>query len=131
MTGVSGKLTVAAWAVLGVGSGLTMAVAAWLLISPEVGPPPAFPWQDKVFHFIAFGALTGPAMLALPKRYAPFWLAHMAALGAGIEIVQQRMGEGRTGSVTDFLADLAGIAAAYVIARLVRARLETSAPVRA
>lgn len=108
------------WAVLGVCSGLAMALAAWLLIAPDVGPPPLFPYQDKVFHLICFGGLTGPAVLALPRRYAPFWLAHMIALGGGIEIVQTLSRKGRQGDVTDFLADLVGIALAFVIARMLR-----------
>ena len=89
-----------------------MALAAWLLIAPDVGPPLAFPFQDKVFHVIAFGCLTGPAVLALPRRYMWFWAAHMLALAAGIEIVQTLGGEGRSGSVWDFLADVVGVALA-------------------
>ncbi len=68
------------WAVLGAISGLGMALAAWLLIAPTAGPPPAFPFQDKVFHAVAFACLTGPAVLVLPPRYLWFWLAHMVAL---------------------------------------------------
>jgi len=111
-------------AILGVGSGLAMALAAYLLIAPDVGPPPLFPFQDKLFHLIAFAALCGPAVLALPKKYMWFWLAHMLALGAGIEIVQALGHNHRTGSVWDFLADVAGIALALGIGRLIRARFE-------
>ena len=101
-----------------------MALAAWLLIAPDVGPPPAFPFQDKVFHIIAFAALTGPAVLALPRRYLGFWVAHMLAVGAGIEIVQMLDGEGRNGSVWDFLADAVGVALALGLGRLIRSRFE-------
>lgn len=118
-----GRMTVALWIGLGVCSGLGMALAAWLLIAPDIGPPPAFPFQDKVFHFIAFACLTGPAALVLPGRYLWFWLAHMLALGAGIEVVQQLGEEGRSGSVWDFLADTAGVAAAVPVARWIRALL--------
>jgi hypothetical protein len=110
--------------VLGVGSGLCMALAAFLLIAPDVGPPPVFPFQDKVFHAIAFACLTGPAVLVLPRKYLWVWLAHMAALGIGIEIVQSMGDNARTGSVWDFLADVVGIAAALGIGRLIRARVE-------
>lgn len=122
------RATWISWAVLGAISGFGMALAAWLLIAPDVGPPPAFPYQDKVFHIIAFGALTGPAVLALPKRYLWFWLAHMLALGAGIEVVQAKMGEGRSGDPFDLLADCIGIALAYLIARLIRRTFESRTP---
>ena len=72
-----------------------MAYAAFILIAPDVGPPPLFPYQDKVFHAVAFAALTAPAVLVLPVRYLVFWVAHMAALGSGIEVVQAMGGGAR------------------------------------
>lgn len=110
----------ALWCILGVVSGLGMAIAAWLLIAPTPGPPPTIPFQDKIFHVLAFGCLTGPAVLVLPSRYHWFWLAHMAALGGGIELVQGRMGQGRTADPVDFFADLVGIALAVLIGRYIR-----------
>jgi hypothetical protein len=112
------------WGVIGVISGLGMAMAAQLLIAPDVGPPPMFPFQDKVFHVVMFGCLTGPGVLVLPRRYLWFWLAHMVALGGGIEIVQARGGEGRSGDVLDFIADCVGIAAALGVGRWLRTRFE-------
>ncbi|HEX5007994.1 MAG TPA: hypothetical protein VFV70_12825 [Hyphomonadaceae bacterium] len=109
---------------LGIGSGLAMALAAYLLIAPQVGPPPVIPFQDKLFHAIVFAALTGPAVLVLPRKYLWFWVAHMLALGAGIEIVQPMADTGRTGSLWDFLADLAGIALALGFCRAIRSRVE-------
>lgn len=108
------------WCSLGVVSGLGMAIAAWLLIAPTPGPPPTIPFQDKIFHVLAFACLTGPAVLVLPPRFLWFWLAHMAALGGGIELVQGRMGQGRTADPVDFLADLAGIGLAVLIGRSIR-----------
>lgn len=122
---MQGRTTPIVWATLGAISGFGMAVAAWLLLAPNVGPPPLFPFQDKVFHIIAFGCLTGPAILVLPGRYSWFWLAHMLALGAGIEWVQMKMGEGRMADPLDFLADAAGIGLAFLIGRLIRQRFET------
>jgi len=106
--------------VLGACSGGAMAYAAYVLISPTVGPPPLFPYQDKVFHAVCFGALTGPAALVLPKRYLWIWIAHMVLLGIGIEVVQAKWIPERTGSVLDFLADAVGIALAVWIGRSVR-----------
>lgn len=122
---MQGRAMFAVWAVLGAISGIEMSLAAWLLLAPNVGPPPLIPFQDKLFHLIAFGCLTGPAVLVLPKPYSWFWLAHMLALGAGIEWVQARMGEGRTADPVDFLADAIGIGLAFLVARLIRRRFET------
>lgn len=118
----AGSVTVSLWAqlVLGACSGGAMAYAAFILIAPDVGPPPLFPFQDKVFHAVAFGALTGPAVLVLPGRLLWFWVAHMVMLGGGIEVVQALGGDGRTASVWDFLADLVGIAAAVWLGRWIR-----------
>lgn len=110
----------------GGGSGLAMALAALLLIAPYAGPPPAFPFQDKIFHAVVFACLTGPGVLVLPRRYLWFWLAHMVALGAGIEVVQPMAEASRNGSVWDFLADLAGIALALGVGRMIRSRMEAS-----
>jgi hypothetical protein len=115
-------VTVSLWGqlVLGACSGLAMAYAAFILIAPDVGPPPLFPFQDKVFHAVAFAGLTGPAVLVLPRRLLWFWLAHMVMLGGGIEVVQALGHEGRQASVWDFLADLVGIAAATGAGRAIR-----------
>jgi len=121
---MQGRTNWISWAVLGAISGFGMALAAWVLLAPNVGPPPLFPYQDKVFHIVAFGCLTGPAILVLPRPYSWFWLAHMIALGAGIEFVQARMGEGRSADPLDFLADCIGIALALVIGRLIRRMFE-------
>lgn len=110
--------------VLGLISGLGMALAAFLLIAPEVGPPPLLPFQDKLFHMVAFACLTGPAVLVLPRQYLWFWAAHMMALGAGIEVAQAMRDEGRSGDLLDFVADCAGIAAALGVGRWLRGRFE-------
>ncbi len=114
----------AMWAGLGVVSGLGMALAAWLFIAPDVGPPPAIPFQDKIFHAVAFACLAGPGVLVLPRRYLWFWVAHMVALGGGIELVQARGDEGRSGDVLDFAADVVGILVALGVGRWLRARFE-------
>ena len=115
------------WSAFGIASGLAMALAAWLLIAPTPGPPPVIPFQDKIFHVVAFAALTGPGVLALPARYLWFWVAHMVALGAGIEIVQSMMGAGRQGDVVDFIADGLGITLAVAIGRWMRRRFGENA----
>ena len=114
----------AVFLVLGALSGFGMAVAALYFIAPVDGPPPSIPFQDKIFHAVSFACLTGPGVLVLPRRYLWFWVAHMAALGGGIELVQARAGEGRSGDVLDFAADLVGIVVALVIGRWLRSRFE-------
>jgi hypothetical protein len=123
--GASGRRDIVIRISLGVASGLGMALAALLMIAPYAGPPPAFPFQDKVFHVLVFACLTGPGVLVLPKKYLWFWLAHMIALGAGIEVVQPMGDAGRAASIWDFLADLAGIVLALGVGRAIRTRMET------
>lgn len=101
-------------------SGGAMAYAAYVLTAPGIGPPPMFPYQDKVFHAACFAVLTGPGVLVLPRRHLWFWIGHMAFLGIGIEVVQWKYIPTRTGSVEDFLADAVGIAAAFFVARAIR-----------
>ncbi|RYZ15024.1 MAG: hypothetical protein EON61_01430 [Alphaproteobacteria bacterium] len=113
--------------VLGVISGFGMALAAFLLIAPDVGPPPLLPFQDKLFHAVAFACLTGPAVLVLPRQYLWFWVAHMVALGGGIEVAQAMGDEGRSGDVADFVADCVGIVAALGVGRWIRGRFEAGA----
>lgn len=112
------------WSVLGVISGFGMALAAFLLIAPDVGPPPLLPFQDKIFHAVAFGCLTGPAVLALPRQYMWFWAAHMVALGAGIEVAQAMGDEGRSGDVLDLVADCVGIFGSLALGRWIRGKFE-------
>jgi hypothetical protein len=113
--------------VLGAVSGFGMAVAALMFIAPVDGPPPAIPFQDKIFHAVSFACLTGPGVLVLPKRYLWFWLAHMVVLGAGIEWAQARSDLGRSGDVMDFIADCVGIAVACGVGRWVRGQFERGA----
>ena len=118
------RKTFAVWVALGAVSGFGMAVAALMFIAPVDGPPPAIPFQDKIFHALAFACLTGPGVLVLPKRYLWFWLAHMVVLGAGIEWAQARSDLGRSGDIADFIADCVGIAVAYGAGRWIRAWFE-------
>ncbi len=91
--------------------------------SAGIGPPPLFRFQDKVFHAVCFGILTGPGVLVLPKRYLWFWLGqHGLPSGFGIEVVQWKYIPTRTGSIEDFAADAVGIAAAVFVARAIRGR---------
>lgn len=113
---------------LGAVSGFGMALAAWVFVAPVSGSPPFMPFQDKVYHALAFACLTLPGVLALPRRYLWFWLAHMVVLGVGIEWVQTRSDVMRSGDMVDFLADCVGIAVAYGVGRWIRGRFEGAGP---
>jgi len=115
---------VVAFVLLGAVSGFGMALAAWVFVAPVLEAPPGFPFQDKVYHAMAFACLTLPGVLVLPKRYLWFWVAHMAVLGAGIEWVQTRGNVNRSGDVVDFLADCVGIAVALGVGRWIRWAIE-------
>ncbi len=52
----------------------------------------------------------------------------MIALGGGIELVQARMGEGRTGDLLDFAADVVGVLLAMAIGRWIRRRFAEKSP---
>lgn len=114
------RLSLLAQLVMAVCSGGAMAYAAYILTTADAGPPQLFAFDDKVFHAVCFAALAGPGVLVLPKRYLPFWMMHFVVFGAGIEFVQAVWIPARTGSVGDFLADVAGILAAVSAGRMIR-----------
>ena len=120
----AGRRARAVWSALGLVSGAGTAAAAWLLLSPGA-PTPGFVFGDKAWHVLGFAALAGPGALALPRRHLAFWLGHVTALAAAIEVVQTLDNKGREGSVWDFLAGAVGIAMAAIVARLIRRRFET------
>lgn len=113
----------AAQVALGVVSGLAFALLAFLLMGQEPGPPPLIPFQDKLFHFIAFAGVTAPGVLVLPRRYWPFWLAHMVLVAVGTEIFQSFVYDPRSTSVWDALADFAGIAASTAVCDFIRRKV--------
>jgi len=108
---------------LGALSGLGLAVGVFLFVAPDTWTPGAVRLDDKLLHVLAFACLAGPGVIALPGRYLWFWLGHMAVLAAGIEWVQANTGFGRSGDVADILADLAGLALAFLAGRWIRRRL--------
>ena len=101
-------------------SGVTLALILWLTLAPHPTGDvkiTLFPGADKVVHGIMFGVLTlaicvdtmrfsGWKELSLPT-------IGMIALGSGffgiiIELIQEKMGMGRTLEIMDMLADGAG-----------------------
>ena len=85
-----------------------------LIPSTPSGAPMFF---DKVLHFGAFFVFTGLAMLALPRTRLFHIVTAVTAYGILIEILQGSMGMGRTASLFDILANIAGtgvIAGAWI-----------------
>jgi len=86
----------------------------WLLSAePSLSViPPLIPNQDKIFHFIEFGAFGATLWLNRGiSRRGLMPLFAIAALWAGTDEIHQSFVPGRDCSVLDFAADLTGAAA--------------------
>jgi len=103
----------------------------WKLLEPSPVPESlndAIPFDlkfiaSKIAHVGGYTFLTLlAAWLPLPRRQ--FWLVVglLALHGAASEILQDAMGLGRTGKVTDVLIDLFGISLGLLILRLAATR---------
>lgn len=64
---------------------------------------------DKVLHFGAYGVLAGLARLGWPKLWGGWLFLLLGIFGIVIEILQHNMALGRTGSLADTAANLAGV----------------------
>lgn len=102
--------------------GLTLTVMvtviiAGLMLLPVTAPTVVGDQSDKLYHIIAFGALTFPsALLHLPLSRLVLIFAIL--FGALIEVIQPYVG--RTGSWDDFLTDVLGALLGWASARLIR-----------
>ena len=88
---------------------LVLAFVLWGSLTP--GHAPGGGRYDKLQHFAAYALLAGAGLVALPDRPRAV-LAAVALLGAGVEGLQAVLPLGRTGSLLDLCADLAGAAVA-------------------
>lgn len=87
--------------------GLVGAITFFLLL--EVKPTPQTWPKDKLEHAIAFALLTYLGVKAYPK-YGLYICLGLAIYGGLMEQAQSLLTQTRTGSMEDWLADLAGIA---------------------
>ena len=76
---------------------------------------------DKLQHFVAYGLLAALGFAARGRRSLSV-LAVLAAMGAAIEALQATLTAGRQGSGLDLLANLAGLALAWIAATLLLRR---------
>lgn len=72
------------------------------------------PHADKLLHFGAYAVLAGMARLGWPRQWGGWIFLGLAVFGIAIELAQHTMDLGRTGSLADTIANLAGAAAALV-----------------
>lgn len=90
--------------------GLVAAITFFLLL--EVKPTPQTWPKDKLTHIIIFALLTYLGLKAHPK-HGLYICTGLAVYGGLLESAQSLMTQTRTGSIGDWLADLAGIAFAF------------------
>jgi VanZ family protein len=101
-----------------------------LTLGPFQGAEEMFLLNDKSAHAIAFGSLTAVAFIAFPRLRRFDMARTVVLLGGAIELAQ--LVTGRSASLTDWLADVAGVAMIYlpsqieVLRRLARERGDDS-----
>jgi VanZ family protein len=100
---------------------LTVTIAV-LVFGPYGGLEQKFGFTDKEAHVLAFYALTGLSLLALPKIRNWDVALICLAIGAIIEVVQAMVG--RDGNIADWLAD--GLGISLVMAPLVMQSMRRS-----
>ena len=98
---------------------LTLTVIAYLSLAPatEVPLPDT---SDKAKHFVAYLVLGGALGISLGPRRGLYALIFATAYGIVLEIAQDVMDTGREGSITDALANAAGVACGVWAAKLLR-----------
>ena len=113
---------VVGWALLAA----VLLVQARLLYAPDVPGTAPFPGADKVVHATLFAVPTAIALLGplAPRRVLPLLALHAPVS----EVVQGVFLSGRSGDPRDALADLAGMALAFGLWRLLRARRDAETP---
>lgn len=91
------------------------ALSLVLLFSPQQPGEPPFQDADKVVHYLLFAALAGTARWRFGPRGRVLWAVF--AYAAASELVQGALLPGRSGDVVDLLADAAGAALGWLLAR--------------
>jgi len=98
--------------------GVAIAISAFVLLWPSAPGVPLFPYSDKIVHALVFAALAWTGRRAgLPVMGLGVGLLVYAV---GSEVVQHTLLPGRSGDLTDVVADLVGVALGLVLARHLR-----------
>lgn len=90
----------------------SLAATITFLLLLEVHPTPQTWPKDKLLHAITFAPLTYFGVKAYPKQGLYIFLT-LAIYGGLMEVAQSLLTQTRTGSIGDWLADLAGIMLAF------------------
>lgn len=101
------------WALL-----LITSVGLLIELEPSKG---GWPYWDKVQHMIIFATLTSIGWLAFIQQRLWLYFA-LAFYGMLIEFLQSALTVTRTGSLQDWLADVAGIVIATLLSTLISSR---------
>ena len=104
---------------------ISLVVVFWLALSPA-DDVPSVGFSDKIQHALAFAGLSLAYGLMFQRRRLRV-LAGVVALGIAIEVLQGIMPFGRDAELADLAADAVGIAAGFIVLRLLAgpARLPT------
>lgn len=89
-------------------------VIAGLTLTPITGPEIVGTNSDKLYHLIAFAALTFPSALLLPRLSAGVLILAIL-FGGAIEVIQPSLG--RSGTPGDLIADILGALLGFFVGR--------------
>ncbi len=91
--------------------------AAVLMLGPWPGLEQVFGLSDKAAHAIAFGGLSAISFLAFPRMRRNDLAVAAVLLGASVEVAQLFTVD-RSGSISDLLADVAGVGGVYLASHI-------------
>jgi VanZ family protein len=87
--------------------------AAVLMLGPWPGLEQVLGLSDKAAHAIAFGGLVAVSFLAFPRMRRNDLALAAVLLGASVEVAQLFTAD-RSGTISDLLADTAGVGVIYL-----------------
>ncbi|HYE48427.1 MAG TPA: VanZ family protein [Azospirillaceae bacterium] len=91
---------------------IALGVTCWFAMAPSLAPP-GHHSVDTYLHVLCFAMLAVLAWLGFRGRSLALVLLLLAAFGGSIEIGQMLV-PGRTGSLSDWLGDVAGIVIGFL-----------------
>lgn len=93
---------------------ISMVAALIILFTPASGVPTGFEHSDKIIHFALFAALAySSRVAAISAARTAVWTIAFAGLS---ELLQAILPLGRSGSVSDALFDVLGVAVGLAVA---------------